>query len=67
MKDSRGNHSKTLPLVYIAFAVGTFAFIYSTINGNSDLSAYGLFVSTSLLPWVGREAIEKIGKKNDST
>ena len=66
MKDSRGNHSKTLPLVYVAFVVGTFAFAYSTIKGMMDLSAYGLFVSTSLLPWIGREAIEKLGKKNDS-
>lgn len=63
IKDSRGKESVTLTFVYVAFALGSMAFAYTTVETNSaDLTGYGAFVFGTLLPWVAREYTEKKGK-----
>ena len=63
LKDSRGKESHTLGFVYIAFTVGTIAFLYATYkSGIADLVGYGGFVFGSMMPYVIREWKEKDAK-----
>jgi len=64
VKDSRGNSSSVLGFVTLAFLIGTVAFIYTVFKSDvMDLTAYGLFTTTVLAPFVAREYTEKV-KKN---
>lgn len=70
MKDSRGNRSKTLPFVVIAFGAVTVKFLVAgaTLGGlgampEMDAMSYGAAVALILGIWLGREATEKVFKR----
>lgn len=70
MKDARGNRSKTLPFVVIAFAAVTIKFLAGGLTLWSfgqvpDMGggAYGAAVALILGIWLGREATEKVFKR----
>jgi hypothetical protein len=61
IKDSRGVHSHTLGFAIIAFAVGTFGYLYQLFIGQPyTLLDYGTFVATAILPFVIREYTNKV-------
>lgn len=70
MKDSRGNRSKTLPFVVIAFGAVTVKFLAGGLTFGSfgqlpemDALSYGTAVALILGIWLGREATEKVFKR----
>lgn len=69
LKDSRGNPSATLSLIFATWLVMTAKFLFSGANipfvGTSipiSISEYGVAVVTMLAGWLGREYQEKVSR-----
>jgi len=65
LKDSRGQDSLTLGFVVLSWIAGTITFMLAAYKGEYFLAEYGMFVGTSLAPFMFREWQNKGNKTDD--
>ena len=60
MTDSRGKESLTLTMIFFTWLAMTVVFVWK--GGPEHIGTYGTGCLAIMLPWLGREAMEKFKK-----